>query len=55
MSGTMHDAARDAGISRRNGGIHFKAGDDNGWTLGSAVGGFVWERAKTYINGTATS
>jgi hypothetical protein len=52
---TFTDAARDAGISRRNGGIHFKAGDDNGWTLGSAVGGFVWERAKTYINGTATS
>ena len=52
---TFTDAARDAGMSRRNGGIHFKSGDDNGWTLGSAVGGFVWERAKTYINGTATS
>jgi hypothetical protein len=51
---TFIDAARDAGISRRNGGIHFKSGDDNGWTLGSAVGGFVWERAKTYINGTAS-
>src|SRR5215213_7189634 len=47
------DAATQAGLSRRYGGIHFEQGDLNGRTLGSQIGGAAWAKALTYFNGTA--
>jgi hypothetical protein len=47
------DAANQAGLSRRFGGIHFQQGDENGRTLGSQVGNAAWAKALTYFNGTA--
>jgi hypothetical protein len=47
------DAANQAGLSRRYGGIHFEQGDLNGRTLGSQVGDAAWAKALTYFNGTA--
>ncbi|MET8865127.1 vanadium-dependent haloperoxidase [Nonomuraea sp. NPDC004580] len=45
---TFSAAAEEAGLSRRYGGIHFKAGDLEGRALGRAVGTAAWERAKAY-------
>jgi hypothetical protein len=50
---TFSDAADAAGISRRYGGIHFQDGDLNARHLGRQVGVAVWDKAQTYINGTA--
>ncbi len=50
---TFSDAADQAGMSRRYGGIHFEKDDLVGRTLGRRVGGAVWTRAMTYIDGTA--
>jgi vanadium-dependent haloperoxidase-like protein len=47
------DAANQAGMSRRYGGIHFEDGDLNGRALGHQIGAAVWTKALTYINGTA--
>ena len=47
------DAADQAGLSRRYGGIHFQQGDLNGRTLGQQVGDAAWAKALTYVNGTA--
>jgi hypothetical protein len=47
------DAANQAGLSRRHGGIHFEDGDLAGRTLGTAVGNAAWDKARTYITGTA--
>jgi hypothetical protein len=47
------DAADQAGVSRRYGGIHFEDGDLKGRTLGHQVGTAVWAKAVTYFNGTA--
>jgi hypothetical protein len=47
------DAANQAGLSRRYGGIHFEQGDLNGRTLGSQIGDAAWAKALTYFNGTA--
>jgi len=47
------DAANQAGLSRRYGGIHFEQADLNGRTLGSQVGDAAWAKALTYLNGTA--
>ena len=47
------DAADQAGLSRRYGGIHFQDGDTAGRTLGTAVGNAAWDKAQTYITGTA--
>jgi hypothetical protein len=48
---TFSDAANEAGISRRYGGIHFKAGDLVGRAVGAAVGAQVWVKAQSYFNG----
>lgn len=48
---TFTDAATEAGLSRRYGGIHFRLGDEQGRALGSAVGTAAWERAKSYWSG----
>jgi hypothetical protein len=47
----FHDAADQAGISRRYGGIHFKFGDLVGRAVGDLVGLQAWERAQSYFNG----
>jgi hypothetical protein len=49
---TFSDAAAQAGISRRYGGIHFEEGDYAGRALGRQVGVLVWDKAQAYINGT---
>jgi Domain of unknown function (DUF6851)/VCPO second helical-bundle domain len=51
---SFSDAADQAGMSRRYGGIHFEDGDLAGRTLGKAVGNAAWDKARTYITGTAT-
>lgn len=50
---TFTAAANDAGMSRRYGGIHFPTGDLAGRAAGRVVGEIVWEKATTYIEGTA--
>jgi hypothetical protein len=50
---TFTDAANEAGVSRRYGGIHFLAGDLLGRFVGNLVGFQAWEEAQTYFNGTA--
>ena len=47
------DAADQAGMSRRYGGIHFSQADKNGRTLGYQIGNAAWAKALTYLNGTA--
>jgi len=45
----FHDAADQAGISRRYGGIHFKRGDLVGRALGDLVGLQAWEKPQSYF------
>jgi vanadium-dependent haloperoxidase-like protein len=46
---TFTDAANQAGISRRYGGIHFKRGDLVGRATGRLVGAEAWEKALRYF------
>jgi hypothetical protein len=48
-------AAKDAGLSRRLGGIHFQDGDEDGNNLGRQVGSNVLARTLAYINGQPPS
>jgi hypothetical protein len=48
---TLSAAAKDAGLSRRLGGIHFQDGDEDGNNLGKQAGGNVLARTMAYING----
>ncbi|OGF13299.1 MAG: hypothetical protein A2W00_00495 [Candidatus Eisenbacteria bacterium RBG_16_71_46] len=50
---TFSEAADEAGMSRRLGGIHFEQGDLDSRRLGRQVGAAVWDKAMTYIQGTA--
>jgi hypothetical protein len=50
---TFSDAANDAGISRRYGGIHFRRADLVGRLLGRLVAAKAWTKAQDYFNGTA--
>jgi hypothetical protein len=50
---TFSDAADEAGISRRYGGIHFVDADLTSRALGRQVGAQAWAKALTYFNGTA--
>jgi hypothetical protein len=50
---TFTDAANEAGISRRYGGIHFRAADLAGRLLGRVVGFEAWQKAQGYFDGTA--
>ena len=50
---TFSEAADQAGLSRRYGGIHFEKDDLVGRTLGREVAGQVWMKALTYLDGTA--
>jgi hypothetical protein len=49
---TLTAAAKDAGLSRRLGGIHFQDGDEHGYNLGQRVGGNVLAQTLGYVNGT---
>ncbi len=49
---TFSEIAEQAGASRRYGGIHFEAADLEGRKMGRTVGGLVWDKAQSYINGT---
>lgn len=48
---TFKDAADQAGMSRRYGGIHFKAGDLDARACGKKVGERAFETAMDFING----
>jgi hypothetical protein len=50
--GTFTDAADEAGISRRYGGIHFETGDLVGRVTGRLVAIKAWKKAESYVNGT---
>jgi hypothetical protein len=50
---TFSEAADEAAVSRRYGGIHFESGDLEGRALGRKVGAVVWTRALMYLYGTA--
>ncbi|MGH2346957.1 MAG: DUF6851 domain-containing protein, partial [Chloroflexota bacterium] len=50
---TFSEAADQAGLSRRYGGIHFEEGDLTGRALGRLVGSRVWDKAQAYITGVA--
>lgn len=51
---TFTDAANEAGMSRRYGGIHFQRADLAGRQLGYLVAQKAWSKALTYFDGTAT-
>ena len=51
---TFTDAANEAAMSRRYGGIHFADGDLQGRALGRQVGTRAWTKALTFWDGTAT-
>lgn len=50
---TFTDAANEAGMSRRYGGIHFAQGDLVGRALGRQVGVRAWEKTLRFFAGTA--
>jgi len=51
---TFTDAATQAALSRRYGGIHFAQGDLEARKMGRIVGEKAWQRAQGYFEGTAT-
>jgi hypothetical protein len=51
---TFSDAANQAGISRRYGGIHFEQGDLDARETGREVAHQCWQKAQSYFNGIAT-
>jgi hypothetical protein len=52
---TFSDAAAEAGMSRRYGGIHFTQGDLDARATGGAAARQCWATALTYFDGTAPS
>lgn len=49
---TFSEAADEAGISRRYGGIHFEQGDLDSRAIGRKVGAAVWQKALSYFRGS---
>ena len=49
---TFSDAAKQAGLSRRYGGIHFEQGDLDAQATGQIAAREVWERARDYWEGS---
>jgi hypothetical protein len=47
------DAADQAGMSRRYGGIHFESGDRHGRAAGATIGYWAYDKAKAYWEGRA--
>lgn len=52
---SFSEAADQAGLSRRYGGIHFESGDLAGRALGRRVGAVVWTKAVALFTGTAAA
>jgi hypothetical protein len=52
---TFSGAAKEAGISRLYGGIHFRQGNEEGLILGRHIGEEVWRKAQTYFDGRANA
>lgn len=52
---TFTDASREAGISRRYGGIHFADGDLKGERLGQQVAEVTWQQTQDLISGNTAS
>jgi hypothetical protein len=50
---TFDDAADEAGISRRYGGIHFLQGDFESREMGKRIGRLAWRKALEYFRGQA--
>jgi hypothetical protein len=50
---TFSDAADQAGLSRRYGGIHFEQADLDARATGRRAARAAWAKAQTYFNGTA--
>jgi hypothetical protein len=50
---TFTEAANEAGISRRYGGIHFTQGDLDARESGRLAGAQAWAKAQTYFQGTS--
>lgn len=50
---TFADAAHEAGMAQRYGGIHFARADVAGRQLGRLVADKVWPKAQSYFDGTA--
>lgn len=50
---TFSEAADEAGMSRRYGGIHFEEGDVWGRRMGRQIGNLAWHKAQKYFDGTA--
>jgi hypothetical protein len=50
---TFTDAANEAGISGRYGGINFRSADIAGQLLGRAVASQAWSKTLSYLDGTA--
>jgi uncharacterized protein DUF6851/vanadium-dependent haloperoxidase-like protein len=50
---TFSEAANEAALSRRLGGIHFQSGDLSARTLGRVVGQLVWTRSLQLFDGSA--
>jgi Domain of unknown function (DUF6851)/VCPO second helical-bundle domain len=50
---TFSEAADEAGLSRRLGGIHFQSGDLASRALGRRVGQVVWSKSSRFFEGTA--
>ena len=51
---TFSEAAAQAGLSRRYGGIHFAQGDLDARATGRAAARRCWATAGTYFDGTAS-
>ena len=51
---TFSDAANQAGLSRRYGGIHFEQADLDARAAGRRVAELAWARTQSYINGDLT-
>jgi hypothetical protein len=50
---TFSEAAAEAALSRRLGGIHFESGDLAARALGRRVGSLVWRRSRQFFDGSA--
>jgi hypothetical protein len=48
---TFDEAADEAGISRRYGGIHFRQADLESRDMGRSIGLLVWQRANALFRG----
>ena len=51
LPGRDANAADQAGLSRRYGGIHFEAGDVMGRAMGRRVAAQAWEKVQSYMKG----